>query len=162
MKTGTIKYADQKGGGAPEKVAAEKVVREEKKLAASAAPPPVRKRKDEPRKRKGQHDQILEDWSEFAGRRTAAQKKSRRRRLTRTTPTCCGFGCLGRRKGGRPRRQRRTSPSRTFGARRRLPRSKIEEGYAKLRGKKKRRVVVCTVGRRSLWRTVRTDARFAC
>ncbi len=136
VKTGTIKYADQKREAARlKRVAAEKVVREEKKLAASAAPPPVRKRKDEPRKRKGQHDQILEDWSEFA-EDERRHKKSRRKKVDEDDPDLLALDALDGEKGV-------SAAASAHQARRNLrgqkkTAKKKSKAFAKLRGKKKR------------------------
>ena len=67
--------------------------REEKTPAASAAPPVGKKKRDEPRKRKGQHDQILEDWSEFA-EDERRHKKSRRKKVDEDDPDLLALEAL--------------------------------------------------------------------
>ena len=136
VKTGSIKYADAKREAARlKRVAAEKVVREEKKLAASAAPPPVRKRKDEPRKRKGQHDQILDDWAELA-EDERRHKKSRRKKVDEDDPDLLALDALDGEKGV-------SAAASAHQARRNLrgqkkTAKKKSKAFAKLRGKKKR------------------------
>ena len=134
VKTGTIKYADQKREAARlKRVAAEKVVREEKKLAASAAPPPVRKRKDEPRKRKGQHDQILEDWSEFA-EDERRHKKARKKKIEEDDPDLLALEALDN-----PSKKAAASHQsvKNLRGQKKTARRK-SKAYAKLRGKKRR------------------------
>ena len=136
VKTGTIKYADQKREAARlKRVEGEKKLREEKKLAASAAPPPVRKRKDEPRKRKGQHDQILEDWSEFA-EDERLHKKARKKKIEEDDPDLLALEALDGEKGV-------SAAASAHQARRNLrgqkkTAKKKSKAFAKLRGKKKR------------------------
>ena len=134
VKTGTIKYADAKREAARlKRVAAEKVVREEKKLAASAAPPPVRKRKDEPRKRKGQHDQILEDWAELA-EDERRHKKSQRKKVDADDPDLLALDALDNpsQKASAAHQSVKNLRGQKKTARRK------SKAYAKLRGKKKR------------------------
>ena len=134
VKTGSIKYADEKREAARlRRVEEEKKLREEKKLAASAAPPPVRKRKDEPRKRKGQHDQILEDWSEFA-EDERRHKRSRRKKVDEDDPDLLALEALDdpSKKASAAHQSVKNLRGQKKTARRK------SKAYAKLRGKKRR------------------------
>ena len=134
VKTGSIKYADEKREKARlKRVEEEKKLREEKKLAASAAPPPVRKRKDEPRKRKGQHDQILEDWSEFA-EDERRHKRSRRKKVDEDDPDLLALEALDNPAAAASKAHQSVKNLR---GQKKTARRK-SKAYAKLRGKKRR------------------------
>ena len=134
VKTGTIKYADERREAARlKRVEEEKRSREEKKLAASAAPPVAKKKKDEPRKRKGQHDQILEDWSEFA-EDERRHKKSRKKKVDEDDPDLLALEALDNpsKKASAAHQSVKNLRGQKKTARRK------SKAYAKLRGKKRR------------------------
>ena len=134
VKTGTIKYADQKREAARlKRVEGEKALRAEKKAQALSAPPVAKKKKDEPRKRKGQHDQILEDWSEFA-EDERRHKRSRRKKVDEDDPDLLALEALDNpsKKAAASRQSVKNLRGQKKTARRK------SKAYAKLRGKKRR------------------------
>ena len=97
------------------------------------APPVPKKKKDEPRKRKGQHDQILEDWAELA-EDERRHKKSRRKKVDEDDPDLLALEALDN-----PSKKAAASHQsvKNLRGQKKTARRK-SKAYAKLRGKKKR------------------------
>ena len=97
------------------------------------APPVPKKKKDEPRKRKGQHDQILDDWAELA-EDERRHKKSRRKKVQEDDPDLLALDALDN-----PSKKAAASHQSIKNLRgQKKTAKKKSKAFAKLRGKKKR------------------------
>jgi len=137
IKTGTIKYSDQKREAARlKRWEGEKASREATKAAALSAPPVPKKKKDEPRKRKGQHDQILEDWADFAEDERLHKKSRKKKKVAEDDPDLLALDAIGDGSGAVHTAFNHQS-KRNLRAQKNTVKKK-SRAYRTLRGKKKR------------------------